>query len=189
MNNVPVAKLLETLEEHMMKTLEAMEHDFSGVRTGKASPALVEGIIVDYYGTPTKLKEIAGITAPEPRLLVIQPWDPGSIHALEKAIQASNLGISPMSDGRLLRLPIPELSEERRTQLSKQVKSRSEDAKVAIRNSRRDGNDAAKKAQKDGELTEDELKNMLDSIQKLTDNYIKEIDNALAGKEKELMKV
>lgn len=187
--NVPVAKLLEALEEHMMKTIEAMQHDFAGIRTGKASPALVEGIIVDYYGTPTKLKEIAGITAPEARLLVIQPWDPGSIHALEKAIQASHLGISPMSDGRVLRLPIPELSEERRNMLAKQVKTRAEDAKVAIRNSRRDGNEAAKKAQKSGELTEDELKNMLDSVQKLTDSYVKEIDDALLEKEKELMKV
>ena len=189
MNNVPVGNLLEVLEEHMMKAVEAMQHDFSGVRTGKASPALVEGIIVDYYGTPTKLKEIAGITAPEARLLVIQPWDPGSIHMLEKAIQASNLGISPMSDGRILRLPIPELSEERRNLLAKQVKARAEDAKVAVRNSRRDGNDAAKKAQKGNELTEDELKNMHDSIQKLTDSYIKEIDDALLEKEKELMKV
>ncbi|MDD3117600.1 MAG: ribosome recycling factor [Victivallales bacterium] len=184
-----IDNLLETLEEHMMKTIDAMHHDFSAVRTGKASPALVENITVDYYGTPTRLRELAGITVPEAKMLMIQPWDPSVVSAIEKAILASNIGISPVSDGRVLRLPIPELSEERRHDLTKQVKGRSEDAKIAIRNIRRDGNDAAKKAQKGGELTEDELKQRLDEIQKLTDDYVTQVDKILAEKEKDLMNI
>ena len=185
--NVSIGTLLEYTEEHMMKTVEHMQTDFNAVRTGKASPGLVENISVDYYGTPTRLKEIAGITAPEPRLLVIQPWDPSSVTAIEKAIQASNIGISPVSDGRILRLPIPELSEERRKSLTKQVKTRAEEARIAIRNIRRDSNEVAKKAQKDSKITEDDLKTNLDKIQKLTDDYIKEVDAVVHKKENELM--
>lgn len=187
--NVPVEQLMDALEEHMMKTEEALEHHFMGIRTGKASPALVENIMVEYYGTPTRLKELAGITAPEPRLLVIQPWDASAVSATEKAILASNLGITPMSDGRVLKLPIPELSQDRRLALAKQAKAHVEEAKVALRNIRRDGNEAAKKAQKDGHMTEDDLKKMLDDIQKLTDKYSVSLDKALAAKEKELMTV
>jgi ribosome recycling factor len=132
---------------------------------------------------------LAGITTPEPRLLVIQPWDPSSVPVIEKSILASSLGISPVSDGRVLRLPIPELSEERRAQLAKQVKNRAEEARVSIRNVRREGNDIAKKAQKNSEITEDDLKSMLDDIQKLTDNYIKDIDKDLEAKDNELMTV
>ncbi len=185
--NVSIGQLMDHVEEHMMKTVEVMQADFAAVRTGKASPALVDNIMVDYYGTPTRLKELAGITTPEARLLVIQPWDPSSMGAVEKAIIASNIGISPVNDGRVIRLPIPELSEERRTALTKQVKTRAEEARVAIRNIRRDGNEVAKKAQKGGEITEDDLKLKLDAIQKLTDDYIKEVDNTLLKKEKELM--
>ena len=187
--NVGIDDLMDYTEEHMMKTLDVMLSDFSAIRTGKASPALVESIMVDYYGTPTRLKELAGITTPESRLLVVQPWDPGAMQAIEKAIQASSLGISPVNDGRVLRLPIPELSEERRAALAKQVRGRAEEARVAVRNIRRDANDATKKAQKGGDITEDDLKDMLDNIQKLTDNYVKEIDSALAKKEEELMSV
>lgn len=181
--------LLEELEENMMKAIEAMQHDFAGYRTGKASSALVENITVEYYGTPTRLKELAGITVPEARMLVIQPWDPASVQAIEKAIIASSLGISPVSDGRMLRLPIPELSEERRVAMTKQVKNRAEDAKIVIRNIRRDGNEVAKKAQKNSEMTEDELKSMLEQVQQLTDEYIKQIDDLVAVKEKDLMSV
>ena len=181
--------ILESLEEHMMKAIDAMHHDFTAVRTGKASPALVENIAVEYYGTPTRLKELAGITVPEAKMLMIQPWDPTALVAIEKALLTSNIGISPVNDGRVLRLPIPELSEERRHDLTKQVKNRSEDAKIAIRNVRRDGNEAAKKAQKNGELTEDELKQALEEIQKLTDEYIGQIDKMLAAKEKDLMSI
>jgi ribosome recycling factor len=187
--NVSIGELTDFIEEHMMKTEESMEKDFAAVRTGKASPALVENIMVDYYGTLTRLKELAGITVPEPRMLVVQPWDRGSIHAVEKAIIASNLGISPVSDGKIIRLPIPELSEERRNSLVKQVKHRAEEAKIAIRNIRRDGNEAAKKAQKDSLITEDDLTQMLDDIQKLTDSYISAIDKDLEKKEKDLMSV
>ena len=189
MSNVGIDELMDHTEEHMMKAVEAMNSDFATIRTGKASPALVENMTVDYYGTPTKLKELAGITTPEPRLIVIQPWDPSSVSAIEKAIIASNLGISPVSDGRVLRLPIPELSEERRATLAKQVKARAEEARIAVRNIRRDANDIAKKAQKGSEITEDDLKDMLEDIQKLTDDYIKEIDAALSRKEDELMNI
>ncbi|HBC87709.1 MAG TPA: ribosome recycling factor [Lentisphaeria bacterium] len=185
--NVSIGQLMDQVEEHMMKTVEHMQTDFVAVRTGKASPTLVENVMVDYYGNPTRLKELAGITTPEARLLVVQPWDPSSMGAVEKAIIAANIGISPVNDGRVIRLPVPELSEERRSALAKQVKSRAEEARVAIRNIRRDGNEVAKKAQKGSEITEDELKLKLDGIQKLTDDYIKEVDNVLLKKEKELM--
>jgi len=189
MITAPIGELLDTLEENMMKAEEAMKSDFAAVRTGKASPSLVENIHVDYYGTSTRLRELAGITTPEARLLVIQPWDPSSIPAIEKAIQASGIGISPVSDGRIIRLPVPELSEERRSQLAKQVKTRAEDAKIVMRNIRRDGNEIAKKAQKNSEITEDDLKKMLDDIQKLTDSYIASVEKIQEGKEKELMKL
>lgn len=181
--------LLDELEEHMMKTEDSLRSSFNAIRTGKASPALVEGLMVEYYGTQTRLRDIAGITAPEPRLLVIQPWDSTAVHAIEKAILASNIGITPMSDGRTLKLPIPELSQDRRTALTKQAKAETEEGKVALRNIRREGNEVAKKAQKDGVFTEDELKKLLDDIQKLTDRYIATLDRELAAKEKELMTV
>ena len=187
--SVGIDELMDYTEEHMMKTIEIMQSDFSTIRTGKASPALIENMTIDYYGTPTKLKELAGITTPEPRLLVVQPWDPSSVQAIEKSILASDLGISPVSDGRVLRLPIPELSEERRKTLAKQVKNRAEEARIAIRNIRRDSNDIAKKSQKASEITEDDLKDMLEDIQKLTDDYIKEIDTALHKKEEELLNI
>ncbi len=187
MENVSIEKLDKYIEEHMMKTVEIMEKDFAGVRTGKASPALLEGLMVDYYGTPTRLKELAGITVPEPRLLVVQPWDPSSVQLIEKAILISDLGISPVSDGKILRLPIPELSEERRVKLTKQVKTRAEDAKIAIRNIRREGNDIAKAAEKKSTITEDDLKDTLEDIQKLTDGFIKNIDTSFEKKEKDLM--
>ena len=185
--NVDIADLMDYIEEHMMKTEESLQKGFAAIRTGKASPSLVENIMVDYYGSATRLKEIAGITAPESRLLVVQPWDRSALAAIEKAILASNVGITPLNDGKTLRLPIPELSQERRSALAKQAKSETEDAKVALRNIRRDGNESAKKGEKDGALTEDDLKKMLDDIQKMTDRYIASLDAMLAAKEKELM--
>ena len=178
-----------TIRQSGMKTEESLISNFKTIRTGKASPALVENITIEYYGTPTRLKELAGITAPEPRLLVIQPWDKSSLGAVEKAILASNIGITPMNDGTHIKLPIPELSQDRRLALAKQAKGFVEEAKVALRNIRRDGNEVAKKAQKDGVMTEDELKKMLDDIQKLTDRYIASLEKELANKEKELMTV
>jgi len=173
----------------MLTAEEAMKKDFSAIRTGKASPGLVENIPVEYYGTVTRIRDIASITTPEPRLLAIQPWDPSAVSAIEKAIQASPLGISPVSDGRLIRLPIPELSEERRSNLAKQVKTRAEEARIGIRNIRREGNEIVKKSQKGSEISEDEGKDLLEKIQKLTDDYIAAIDADTAEKEKELMKV
>ncbi len=187
--NVPIELLLDHVEEQMKKSEVALKGHFNSIRTGKASPSLLDGITVEYYGTPTRLKELAGITAPEPRLLVIQPWDASAVHAIEKAILASNIGITPVSDGRTLKLPIPELSQDRRQALAKQAKAYTEEAKVAARNIRRDANEAAKKAQKNGELTEDELKKQLDDIQKMTDKFIAEYDKLLAEKDKELMTV
>ncbi len=181
--------LLEQLEESMLKAEEAMTRDFAGIRTGKASTALVDNIQVDYYGSHVRLKEVGGITTPDPRTIVIQPWDRNALAPIEKAIIASSLGISPVNDGRVIRLPIPELSTERRAQLSKQVKSRGEDAKVAIRNGRRDANEIAKKAEKSHEITEDDLKEMLNDIQTLTDDYIKLIDKHIESKEAELMSI
>lgn len=189
MASTNIDDLMGVLMERMDKTLDSMKNDFAGYRTGKASPALVENITIDYYGTSTRLKEIAGITTPEPRLLVIQPYDPSSVGTIEKAISSSNIGINPVSDGKILRLPIPELSEERRASLAKQVNTRAEEAKVGVRNIRREGNDIAKKAQKDTAITEDDLKIMLKDIQDLTDSNIEEIDKILKSKEKELMSI
>ena len=184
-----VELLLDELEENMMKTEEALSANFNAIRTGKASPALVENITFEYYGTQTRIRDAAGITAPEPRLLVIQPWDASAVKSIEKALLASNIGITPMSDGKTLKLPIPELSQDRRASLSKQAKASAEEAKVALRNIRRDANDAVKKFEKNGELTEDERKKMLDDVQKITDTYIGRIDAMFAAKEKELMTV
>ena len=180
---------IRDFEEKMKKCLAATEREFSSVRAGRANATILDRISVDYYGTPTRLRDLAGISTPEPRLLVVQPWDKGSLAAIEKAILSSNVGITPMNDGKLLRLPVPELSQERRAALSKQAKAETEDAKVALRNIRRDANEIAKKAQKDSEITEDDLKKMLDDIQKTTDRYIAALDAALAVKEKELMTV
>ncbi len=189
MSAIPIEGLVDYVEEHMMKANEHLKNEVAAVRTGKASPTIIENIMVDYYGTSTRLKELAGITAPEARLLVIQPWDPSSVQAIEKAILASKIGISPVSDGKIIRLPIPELSEERRVALVKQVHTMAEDTRIVVRNVRRDGNEGAKKAQKSSLITEDELKNMLEKIQKLTDDYIKEIDGIVEKKEKELTSI
>lgn len=184
-----MTELPAKLDEQMKKSTAAMSTDFSAIRTGKASGAIVENIMVDYYGSQTRLRDLAGISTPDAKTICIQPWDKGAMTAIEKAIINSDVGISPVNDGKVIRLPVPPLSAERRVQLSKQVKSRAEEAKVAIRNVRRDGNEAAKKAQKGGEITEDDLKNLMDKIQKMTDAAIKNIDTLAADKEKELMTV
>jgi len=187
--NPIIDKIMKSFDDGVKKSAEAMAGDFATVRTGKASPAIIEGVMVDYYGTPTRLRDLANITAPEPRMLVVQPWDVSAVKAAEKAIINSNLGLNPVNEGKLLRVPIPELSQERRQQLAKQVKQRAEEAKIAIRNIRRDANETAKKGQKASEMTEDELKQTLDNIQKATDKAIAEVDKELAAKEKELMSI
>jgi ribosome recycling factor len=180
---------LDTMEEKMMKTLEVVHQEFATVRTGKASPALVENIQVEAYGAQMRLREVAGIATPEPRLIVIQPWDPTVVQAVVKAIQTSSLGITPVSDGKVIRIPIPELDKERRLQLDKTCKKLAEDGRIAIRNERRQGMEAVKKLQKDGKITEDELKHAEKEIQNKTDEYTKEIDTVLAHKEKEILAV
>jgi len=181
--------LIDELEESMVKCENFLKSEFAKIRTGKASPALVQDIVVDYYGTPTKIKELASITVPEARTLQIQPWDQSAVQAVEKAILKSDIGISPVSDGRILRLPMPDLDQQRRKDLVKQAKAKTEDTKVKLRNVRRDGNEATKKAQKNSEISEDIMKDMLDDIQKLTDKYIKKLDSLLSEKEKDIMTI
>jgi ribosome recycling factor len=173
----------------MHRTVEFFQNELAGIRTGKASPALVENMAVDYYGTSTRLREIAGISTPEPRLILIQPWDPGAVSAITKAINTSSLGIAPVSDGKVIRLPIPELDEERRNDLTKTTKKIAEDNRVAIRNIRRDTNDELKKLQKDGQISEDDYHRLHDEVQKITDDHIGKIDELLRAKEDEIMEV
>jgi ribosome recycling factor len=173
----------------MKKTVEVTKNDFASLRAGRATPALLDRIIVDYYGTPTPINQLANITVPEARLLVIQPWDKSVTPQIEKAIMKSDLGINPTSDGTVIRLAIPQLTEERRVELVKVVKKKAEEGRIAVRNIRREANDELKAAQKDGHIAEDESKRGQDQIQKITDKYIKEIDDLLAVKEKDIMQV
>lgn len=180
--------LMET-EEAMEKAAEWMTHEFASVRTGKASPALVENIDVEAYGTPMKLKQLAVITTPEPRLLVIQPFDGATTKDIEKAIKESKLGINPISEGKVIRLPIPPLTEDRRRDLVKSLKQMAEEVRVRVRSARRDGIDGFKKLQKDGKISEDDLKAYEADVQKLTDQFGKRIDEAVSAKEADIMKV
>ena len=180
--------LLEA-DDKMTKCLAFLHQEFSGLRTGKASPSLVENVMVPYYGTMTRLREIGGISTPEPRMLVINSYDPTALPAIEKAILGANLGVTPMNDGRVIRIVIPELSEERRKELAKVAKRMSEEGRVAVRNIRRESNEQIKALQKDGKITEDERDKGLAQIQKETDSYIARIDATLAAKEKEVLVV
>ncbi|WP_092470886.1 ribosome recycling factor [Desulfotruncus arcticus] len=176
-------------EKNMMKTVEVLTKEFATMRAGRATPSLLEKIMVQYYGTPTPINQLANISAPEARLLVVQPWDKTVLPDLEKAILKSDLGITPASDGNVIRLAIPQLTQERRTELVKVIKKKAEEGRVAVRNIRRDANDTLKSQQKNGEISEDEQRRLQDEVQKLTDKYIKEIDGLLAAKEKEIMTV
>lgn len=171
----------------MRKGVEAMVREFAGVRTGRASTALVQGITVDYYGTPTPLQQVATVATPETRLITIQPWDQSVVPAIEKAILKSDLGITPSNDGRIIRIAVPPLTEERRKELVRIVRRMTEEGRVAIRNIRRDANEKLKSLEKQKQISEDDLKKATDSVQKLTDKYIKEIEMALANKEKEIL--
>lgn len=179
----------QVLEEKMRKSISFLKEELNTVRAGRANPALLDKIQVDYYGSPTPLKNISNISVPDPRTLMISPFDPKSIHDIEKAINVANLGINPSNDGKVIRLVIPAVTEERRKELIKVVKKYGEDKKVAVRNERRDANDELKKQEKSGELTEDDLKKALDDVQKKTDKAIKDIDQIIADKEKEIMEV
>lgn len=180
---------LNHIEEKMNKTISVLQENFSEVRAGRANPAILNKIRVDYYGTPTPINQVAGISVPEARLIVIQPWDISLLKEIEKEILKAEIGINPNNDGKVIRLAFPELNEERRKELVKEVKKMAEDSKVSIRSIRREALDEAKKLQKDNQMTEDELKGAEDKIQKLTDNEIAEIDKILAEKEKEIMSV
>ncbi len=179
---------LKEMNEKMQKTVDFLRSDLSTVRAGRANPHVLDKIRVDYYGTPTPLAQVGNITVPEPRMVQIAPWEKNLIKEIEKAIMASDIGITPSNDGAVIRLVFPELTEERRKDLVKDVKKKGEDAKVAVRNIRRDGNDAFKKLAKT-EISEDEIKDLTDELQKMTDNFIKDIDTAVDEKSKDIMKV
>ena len=180
---------LNHIEEKMNKTISVLQENLSEVRAGRANPAILNKVKIDYYGTPTPINQVAGVSVPEARLIVIQPWDVSVLKDIEKAILASDIGINPNNDGKVIRLAFPELTEERRKELAKEIRKIAEEAKVAIRAIRRDGIDEAKAKQKNSEITEDELKSAETEIQKITDKYIDEIDKILADKEKEIMSV
>ena len=177
------------IEERMEKALSALEKDFTKLRTGRASTGLVENIRVDYYGTPTPIQQLASVAVPDSRTVTIQPWDKNAFALVEKSILKSDLGLTPMNDGKVIRISIPPLTEERRKDLSKLAKKYTEDAKVAIRNIRRDANEQLKKMEKDKTLTEDDLKKSMDEIQKLTDSFVAKADTKAATKEKEIMEI
>lgn len=177
------------LAHKMDKAIDSMKKDLAGIRTGRASLSVFDGIMVDYFGTPTPINHVATLSVPESRLITIQPWDPKVIADIEKAIQKSDLGLNPNNDGKMIRIAIPALTEERRKEIVKQVHKRGEEAKVALRNIRREGNDEMKKIEKDEHLSEDETKRSIEEIQKLTDSSIKKIDEIVAHKEEEVMEV
>ena len=176
-------------EEKMKKTLAALESDYSTIRVGRANPKVLDKITVDYYGTQTPINQVGNITVPEARLIEIKPWESSLLKAIEKAINTSDLGINPSNDGKVIRLVFPELTEERRKELTKEVKKKGEDSKVAIRNIRRDAVDVFKKQAKKGEFSEDILDDLLDEIQKLTDKYIADIDKKIESKSKDILSV
>ena len=180
---------INQIEEKMNKTLDVLSQNLAEVRAGRANPAILNKIKVDYYGTPTPINQVAGISVPEARLIVIQPWDLSLLKEIEKEILKAEIGINPNNDGKVIRLAFPELNEERRKELVKDIKKMGEDSKVAIRSARRDGMDEAKTKQKNNEMTEDELKLAEDQIQKLTDKKVAEIDQMIEVKEKEIMSV
>lgn len=180
---------IETAKDKMNKTIAVFKRDLSGLRAGRANAQLLERITAEYYGSHTPITQMCNISSPEPRLLVIAPYDPSALSAIEKAIQKSELGINPSNDGKIIRLVFPELTEERRKDLVKTVRKKGEEAKVAIRSIRRDAMEVVKKQRKDSEITEDDQKKLEDQMQKLTDGMIKEIDTIMADKEKEIMEV
>ena len=180
---------LTPYSEKMDKTLDFLQGEFAAVRAGRANASVLDRISVEYYGVDTPINQVGSITSPDPRSLVIEPWDKSLLKPIEKAIQVSDLGINPQNDGRIIRLIFPQLTEERRRDLTKQVKKYGEEAKVAIRNVRRDAMEAIKKMQKKSEITEDDQKTAEKDLQKVTDDYIKKVDKACADKEKELMEI
>ena len=180
---------IKEYEEKMSKSLDSLKEEFSSIRAGRANPHILDKIKVDYYGTPTSLQQVANISVPEARMIQIQPWESSLIKEIEKAILVSDLGITPNNEGKVIRLVFPELTEDRRKELAKDVKKKGDNAKVAIRNIRRDANDSLKKANKAGELSDDELSNSEDEVQKITDKYTALVDKAIEEKTKEILTV
>lgn len=183
------AEVLKDATIKMENSVKVLKENFSGLRTGKASPSLVENVQVSYYGAPTRMRDLANISTPEPRMITISPFDPSVLPEIDKAILAANLGVTPRNDGRLIRITIPELTGERRKEIVKVAKGQAEDARVAIRNVRRDANDSLKALQKDGKISEDEGKKALDDVQKLTDKMVGLVDSEFKSKEIEVMAV
>ncbi|WP_177505397.1 ribosome recycling factor [Anaerosinus sp.] len=184
-----VKEIFLAQEERMKKTVEALKREYASIRAGRATPALLDKVMVDYYGAPTPVNQVANVSVPEPRMITIQPWEKTMLGAIEKAILKSDLGLTPNSDGTMIRLSIPQLTNERRSEIAKTIHKKAEEAKVGVRNIRRDAIDAVKKLEKDKLITEDESKKAQDDMQKITDKYIKEIDSVMAVKEKEIMEV
>ena len=180
--------MIKKFEDKMQKSIESLEREYNSIRAGRANPHVLDKIKVDYYGTPTPLQQVGNISVPEPRIITIQPWETSLLKAIEKEIMQSDIGINPTNDGKVIRLVFPELTEERRKELVKDVKKKGEAAKVAVRNIRRDANDAFKKLAKQ-DVSEDEIKELEDKVQKLTDKYIKEVDKAIENKSKEILTV
>ncbi len=183
------AEIIKSAREHMDKTYQALLHEFAGVRTGRASTSIFEKVHVDAYGSSMPLNQVANIKAPEPQTILIEPWDKSVIGAIEKAIQSSDLGLNPSNDGMVIRVPFPPLTEERRKELAKLCRNYAEEARVAVRNIRRDANHKLEKLGKDGEVSEDDTRRAEAEVQKLTDGHVKEIDEALKRKEAEIMEV
>ncbi len=180
---------LQKYDNKMQKSYDNLLEEFGSIRAGRANPHVLDKLKVDYYGTPTGLQQVANISVPEPRMLLIQPWEPSMVRVIEKAILTSDLGINPTNDGKVIRLAFPELTEERRKDLAKDVKKKGEAAKVAVRNIRRDANDAFKKLGKSSDISEDEVKELEEKVQKLTDKYIANVDKAVEEKTKEILTV
>ncbi len=181
--------MIEKYTEKMQKSLDNLDREFNSIRAGRANPHVLDRIKVDYYGTPTPIQQVGNVTVPDPRSITIQPWEPSMLKVIEKAIQQSDIGINPSNDGKVIRLVFPELTEERRKDLVKDVKKKGEAAKVAIRNIRRDANDFLKKENKASEITEDELKEQQTKVQKETDKFVKKVDEAIDRKSKEILTV
>ena len=184
-----IKEVMAEVEDRMKKSVEALQIDLKGIRTGRASPALVERVRVDYYGTPTNLVELASISAPEPQLLTIRPWDGSALKDIERAILASDLGLTPSNDGKIIRLMIPALTEERRRDLTKVVLKRVEEARVAVRNCRRDGLDDLRELEKEKLITEDDFYTGKEELQKLTDKYIESVEKVAQAKEQEILEI
>lgn len=184
-----IKEIITASEDKMKKSIEVLKNDLRTLKAGRANPGMLDRLQVDYYGTPTHISGVANVSTPEPRMLVVQPWEKSMLKVIEKAIQKSDLGINPTNDGQVIRLVVPELTEETRKNLVKVVKKHSEEAKVAIRSIRRDNNEKLKNIKKEASHSEDEIKKTEDELQKLTDNYIKEIDKLAEAKEKEIMSV